>query len=1100
MPKDPRTAFISYTRQSGAAAAERVRDLLVTNDIRPWQDRTHLRGGDDFWQQIEHAIRRCSYLVMVLTPDAFGEERRVLRREWYTARSAGTCVVPIKGIPDMNLADAALPRWLKTRHIVDLDQPAELSNLIEQLQSECRVERVPFMAEDLPENFTARTAPTDALLALLIDGDESRAAVTTALRGPGGFGKTMLAQAVCHDDRVIASFEHGILWVTLGEQPRILDKLSMLFTALTDEQRAFNGPDVARAELADRLRTKRCLIVLDDVWNYADLEPFLHSGRESVRLITTRQASIVAQANAVDVPVNEMTGAEAVAMLAASLAHTGLSRSSLADVAKRLGEWPVLLSLFAGHVKESLQYGQSAADAVTDLLTELKEIGATAFDRANANDRRQAIDVTLTVSLRRLSPQERARCAMLSVFPEDVMIPLVVVSDLWHATEVDTRRTLKHLADLGLINLDLATRSIRIHDMIRNYLSRCLDRPEAEVHASLIDAWPDHIRLPHDYAWRWFTHHLAKAGRTEELRRLLTDPVWLKTRLGKHGLGALIDDFDYLDDRDVVRLVQCALGMDAQSLFLNPSQLPTQLLGRLGRGIAPEIDRLIEATTRVTQGPWLRPVQAVLHPPGGALVHVLRGYAAGHQGTVRSIAMDPQGRWAITAGNSTQDQAVIIWNLRNGSHRTLPGQAKAGGYTPLALTSDGTRALIASGSEVRLIGTADGSEIAAHSGDDTLVTAIALSSDGNTAMWGTADGAVCIWRLADGPPRVVGRHARCVDAADIGRDVRVGASADEDGVKLWDLEEGRAIASVEGAGFVAHGFSRCFRMSGDGNVLWAGPAFIERHPDGSATFGRAALKRWDPKDRTIRILQHAEGSAFLGVSEDGHRALVTRGQYDSEDLALYELRDGPRLVTLPKVGRSVSTAVVSGDGRWTATADYEHDLFVWNLDLAIDPLPQPKPAAWHDMIFVGFSTSGRSAVFKSADVATIVDVETGAADHRAAVVPEIWRDTPEPGPTAPDSGAYGKKTSGNDYPVDDFGQSRGHTATVNDHRPAPNGRWDATVSHDGTARVWELAGNRPLAIFASEWGLVRCHWSPDSRTLAVIESSQRTHLLRLEGV
>ena len=78
MLKDPRTAFVSYTRQNGAAAAERVRDLLAMNGIKPWQDRTHLRGGEDFWQQIEKAIRRCSYLVMVLTPDAFGEERHVL--------------------------------------------------------------------------------------------------------------------------------------------------------------------------------------------------------------------------------------------------------------------------------------------------------------------------------------------------------------------------------------------------------------------------------------------------------------------------------------------------------------------------------------------------------------------------------------------------------------------------------------------------------------------------------------------------------------------------------------------------------------------------------------------------------------------------------------------------------------------------------------------------------------------------------------------------------------------------------------------------------------------------------------------------------------
>ena len=209
---------------------------------------------------------------------------------------------------------------------------------------------------------------------------------------------------------------------------------------------------------------------------------------------------------------------------------------------------------------------------MTDLLTEFKEIGPTAFDREK--DRRQAIDITLGVSLRRLSPLEKVRCAELSIFPEDITIPLAVVSDLWHATEVDMRRTLRRVANLGLINLDFAKRSISIHDVIRQYLSRHLDRPEPEVHATLIDAWPDPTRLPHDYAWRWFTHHLARANRSDELQRRLTDPAWLKTKLDKHGLAALIDDFDYLGERDVVRLVQSALQMDAQPLFLNPSQLP----------------------------------------------------------------------------------------------------------------------------------------------------------------------------------------------------------------------------------------------------------------------------------------------------------------------------------------------------------------------------------------------------------------------------------------------------------------------------------------------------------------------------------------------
>ncbi|MBK7623426.1 MAG: DUF4062 domain-containing protein [Kineosporiaceae bacterium] len=40
--------------------------------------------------------------------------------------------------------------------------------------------------------------------------------ITTALFGPGGLGKTTLAQLVAHDPEVCALFPDGIVWVTLG--------------------------------------------------------------------------------------------------------------------------------------------------------------------------------------------------------------------------------------------------------------------------------------------------------------------------------------------------------------------------------------------------------------------------------------------------------------------------------------------------------------------------------------------------------------------------------------------------------------------------------------------------------------------------------------------------------------------------------------------------------------------------------------------------------------------------------------------------------------------------------------------------------------------
>ena len=72
-------AFISYTRQQGAPVAQQVLDLLKRLGFKIWQDRTHMRGGDDFWRQIETAIERAHYLIIVLTPDTFESDRVVLR-------------------------------------------------------------------------------------------------------------------------------------------------------------------------------------------------------------------------------------------------------------------------------------------------------------------------------------------------------------------------------------------------------------------------------------------------------------------------------------------------------------------------------------------------------------------------------------------------------------------------------------------------------------------------------------------------------------------------------------------------------------------------------------------------------------------------------------------------------------------------------------------------------------------------------------------------------------------------------------------------------------------------------------------------------------
>jgi NB-ARC domain len=52
----------------------------------------------------------------------------------------------------------------------------------------------------------------------------------------GGLGKTTLAAALCHHDDIIAMFDDGILWVTVGSQPNVYQGLAKLYAALTRER------------------------------------------------------------------------------------------------------------------------------------------------------------------------------------------------------------------------------------------------------------------------------------------------------------------------------------------------------------------------------------------------------------------------------------------------------------------------------------------------------------------------------------------------------------------------------------------------------------------------------------------------------------------------------------------------------------------------------------------------------------------------------------------------------------------------------------------------------------------------------------------------
>jgi len=136
---------------------------------------------------------------------------------------------------------------MRSAHFYDLAY--EWLKFVNDLNTRCEQVRVLFMVEDLPADFVPRSQEFGELIGKVLDEQrEEPNAITAALRGAGGYGKTTMAKALCYDERIQQAFDDGILWVTLGESPgNLVGKVEDLIYTLSRERPGFTGIDAATA-------------------------------------------------------------------------------------------------------------------------------------------------------------------------------------------------------------------------------------------------------------------------------------------------------------------------------------------------------------------------------------------------------------------------------------------------------------------------------------------------------------------------------------------------------------------------------------------------------------------------------------------------------------------------------------------------------------------------------------------------------------------------------------------------------------------------------------------------------------------------------------
>jgi hypothetical protein len=464
--------FISYARKDGATLAQRLQADLAAQGFDAWLDTHRIAGGATWTTEIEQAVDACQVELALLTPGSYVSE--ICRAEQLRALRKGKRIIPL-----LAQSGSDIPLHLETKQYRDFTDPASYPERLNQLlddvrtgagvalKEEFRVTRLTYVT--VPPTVTNYVERLEALRALrdALFAESSRQPIAlTALAGMGGIGKTVLAQALAHDEAIQQAFPDGIVWITVGKEPKY-----DLVAVMHEIGKAF-GDGLARCdnELAclDQYRTlmaqKAALVVVDDVWRKSDLDPFLAESPRSRVLFTTRDAAIGRFMGAQEHTAQLMDMEKSRELLAA---WAGLEPERLPPMADEVvaecGRLPLALSVIGALLRDA------GAEVWSDTLDLLRKADLTGIAE-QLPPGQESFFKAVEVSFNALPPVMKERYKKLAVLLEDMAAPLPVLETLWNLGEAEARRIGRYLADRSLAHQDAPSGSIRLHDLQLDYV------------------------------------------------------------------------------------------------------------------------------------------------------------------------------------------------------------------------------------------------------------------------------------------------------------------------------------------------------------------------------------------------------------------------------------------------------------------------------------------------------------------------------------------------------------------------------------------------------------------------------------------------------
>jgi len=323
-------------------------------------------------------------------------------------------------------------------------------------------------APPLPPRYVPRKE-VSSLRDLLLSPENRSAAI--AVQGMGGVGKTTLAIALCHDEQVIEAFPHGILWATLGPQADVLSWQATWGKALDDDLTGLPDAKARAARLRSLLQHKRCLLVIDDVWDAAHLPLMQVGGPQCVTLVTTRERK-VAQKVSLARDLGVLEPEQAIALLEQWAGEMAEGEKAVAgELARRLGYLPLALALAGAQAQDGETW-----DDLLAAFRDVQEADVTVLDLDDPTMRDESLKLAFDLSVERLGDAMPEQFAMLGVFAAGREAPFAAeaAAAVWDVEPTPAKKTLGRLARAAL--LDREDDSYSLHLLLGDYARSRLDQ------------------------------------------------------------------------------------------------------------------------------------------------------------------------------------------------------------------------------------------------------------------------------------------------------------------------------------------------------------------------------------------------------------------------------------------------------------------------------------------------------------------------------------------------------------------------------------------------------------------------------------------------